>query len=141
MDTQAAQQPTLDIASFPSKAIQVITNPTGFYRTMPRAGGFVEPLVFALVLSLIGIILQLLLGGIFDAGTWSIGFLFLWPILAAIGSFIGAGILYGVWLLMGSQHSYETAYRCMTYMAAISPVTAVFSAVPYLGTSVSTAWA
>jgi uncharacterized membrane protein YdjX (TVP38/TMEM64 family) len=32
------------------------------------------------------------------------------PIAVAIGSFIGAAILFVIWKLMGSQEDYETAY-------------------------------
>lgn len=144
MDTQAMNQSQIDFSSFPAKAIEVITNPVGFYRNMPRTGGLLEPLVFAIVLSLTGIIIQIVLGGLFGLGTFTFGslwFLILWPILVTIFSFIGAGVLYGIWSLMGSQYSYETAYRCMAYMTAIFPVTAVLSVIPYLGTMISTAWA
>lgn len=144
MDTQATQQPKIDLTSFPGTAIEVITNPVSFYRNMARTGGLLEPLVFAIILSLTGIILQFILGGLLGLGASPVGsvwFLILWPILVAIFSFVGAGILYGIWSLMGSQCSYETAYRCMAYMTAIFPVTAVLSIIPYLGTMISTAWA
>jgi len=144
MDTQSMQQSKIDFSSFPAKAIAVITDPVGFYRNMPRTGGLLEPLVFAIVLSLTGIIIQIILGGLFGLGTFTFGslwFLILWPILVTLFSFVGAGILYGIWALMGSQHSFETAYRSMAYMTAIFPVTAVLSVIPYLGTIVSTAWA
>ena len=33
-----------------AQAQQVITDPSGFYRAMPRTGGYSEPLIFALVM-------------------------------------------------------------------------------------------
>ncbi|MEO6696945.1 MAG: YIP1 family protein, partial [Gammaproteobacteria bacterium] len=49
------------------------------------------------------------------------------------GSFIGAGILYVIWKLMGSTQNYETAYRCLAYAYAITPVVTLLGFVPYLG--------
>lgn len=34
---------------------------------------------------------------------------------------------------MGSGESYETAYRCAAYLAALTPITTVLGAIPYLG--------
>jgi len=62
------------------------------------------------------------------------------PIAATIGSFIGAGILYLIWKLMGSERDYEASFRCLAALSAIYPITAVLYLVPYLGTVVSIAW-
>jgi glucan phosphoethanolaminetransferase (alkaline phosphatase superfamily) len=55
------------------------------------------------------------------------------PIFIVIGCFIGAAILFVIWKLMGSQESFETAFRCAAYMSAISPITAVLGVIPWIG--------
>jgi len=41
---------------------------------------------------------------------------------------------------MGSGESYETAYRCAAYASAITPITALIGAIPYLGMLAGLAW-
>ncbi|NOZ11606.1 MAG: hypothetical protein GXP09_11265 [Gammaproteobacteria bacterium] len=139
-----AEQKSPDFSQIPNTAIKVITNPVGFYRDMPKGGGFLEPLVFAvamaLVAALIGIVLSVV--GLGATGMMAAGVLMIImvPIGVVVGSFIGAGILYLIWIVMGSKESYETAFRCIAYMTAISPITALVGVMPYLGTIISVAW-
>lgn len=138
------EQKSPDFSQIPNTAIKVITNPVGFYRDMPKSGGFLDPLVFAvamaLVAALIGIVFSVM--GLGATGMMAVGVIaiIVVPIAVVIGSFIGAGILYLVWMVMGSKESYETAFRCIAYMTAISPITALVGAIPYLGTIISVAW-
>ncbi len=46
------------IASSVTTAISVITNPIGFFRTMPKTGGLIEPLIFLALIGGVGGILQ-----------------------------------------------------------------------------------
>ncbi|HEC12400.1 MAG TPA: hypothetical protein ENI80_03980 [Acidiferrobacteraceae bacterium] len=139
-----AGQKSPDFSQIPNTAIKVITNPVGFYRDMPKSGGFLEPLVFAvamaLVAALVGIVLSFM--GLGATGMMAAGMIaiIVVPIAVVIGSFIGAGILYLIWMIMGSKESYETAFRCIAYMTAISPITALVGAMPYLGTIISVVW-
>ena len=125
-------------------AIKVITNPVGFYRELPKTGGFANPVIFLLVMAVImGIVIAIFsLIGVGAVGAMSAGFgaIIVMPISALIGSFIGAGILFVVWKLMGSSESYETAYRCGAYSAAIHPITTVLGLIPYIGTVVGVVW-
>jgi hypothetical protein len=75
-------------------------------------------------------------GGGMGASLYPIIFM---PIAAAIGSFIGAAIIFVIWKLMGSQENYETSYRCMAYLMALAPITAIFSAIPYAGVIINMA--
>src|SRR4030042_1303997 len=61
------------------------------------------------------------------------------PIIIGIFGFVGAAILFGIWKLMGSQESYETAYRCVAYISALTPITAVLGLVPFIGGAVGIA--
>jgi hypothetical protein len=128
----------INFAAIPQTAIRVITSPAEFYREMPKSGGFVEPLVFVVAMGCIAGIIQTVFNFVlyfsdmaFMAKVMS---LIMMPIFAAIGSFIGAAILFFIWKLMGSQESYETSYRCAAYLSAVTPITALIGIIPYFGT-------
>ncbi|MBN1904664.1 MAG: YIP1 family protein, partial [Deltaproteobacteria bacterium] len=125
-------------------AMKVITNPVGFFRDMPKTGGFIEPLIFAVALGLVSGVITAILS-IFSLGSvvsfWmGLAFIIYYPIMLAIGSFIGALILFIIWKIMGSQEPYETAYRCMAYAMAISPITVLLQIIPYIGAILGLAW-
>lgn len=128
---------SIDFAAMPQTAINVITKPAEFFQGMPKTGGFLEPLVFAVIMGFIAGIIHAVLG-LFGAGygggmTGGLGVIIIMPIAVAIFSFIGAAIMFVIWKLMGSQEDYETAYRCGAYLTALAPITAVISVVPYAG--------
>lgn len=136
-----------DINTVISDAKKIVTQPRAFYRDMPRTGGFTNPLLFvvsiAIVMAVVGLALSLIgllkYSPMMGAG---IGFaaLIMAPIVAVIGSFIGAAIVFVIWKLMGSTQNYETAYRCVAYTFAIAPIIAVISIIPYLGGIAQTCW-
>lgn len=123
---------------------QVIMNPAGFYRNMPKVGGFVDPLIFAVVLGVVSGVVRAALGLIHMGATVSViaalSAVIVVPIFVAIFGFVGAAIIFVIWKLMGSSESYETAYRCGAYTLAISPITAIADLIPYLGGLVGLAW-
>jgi hypothetical protein len=53
-----AQQTKLDLSLIPQQVVQIITNPVGFFQQMPRRGGYLEPLVFMLILGVIAGFIQ-----------------------------------------------------------------------------------
>ncbi len=133
------------LATILDSAKRVITDPAGFYRSMPQDGGFAAPVIFVLVMAVVsGIIVALLamLGGGMGAAGVPVGFMavVMLPIMALIGSFIGAAIMFVIWKLMGSDRSFETAYRCVAYAAAIMPITTLLALIPYLGSIVKVLW-
>lgn len=135
----------IDFAKIPQTAIKVVTTPAEFFREMPKTGGFVEPLVFMMIMGAI----SGLIGGLFQAVSNLLGLhlyagmqmgvasIILLPIIFALGSavfgFVSAAILFVIWKLMGSNESFETAYRCVAYLAALSPITTVLGIIPYIG--------
>ena len=138
----AAGQPNFQ--AIPSLAINVITNPIGFYQAMPRSGGLLDPLVFMVILSVVAGVLSAIvntmgfgMGGAMAGGLIAI---IMVPILVVIFGFVGAGIAYVIWNIMGSQENFETAFRCVAYTAAIAPITAILKLVPYLGSFASALW-
>lgn len=138
----AGRQP--DFAAIPQLALKVITDPVGFYQSMKKSGGYVEPLIFMIVLSVIAGVISAVLGmaglGMAGAMTGGLIAIIMVPILVVIFGFIGAGIAYVIWNMMGSQENFETAFRCVAYTAAIAPINAVLNLVPYIGSAVSALW-
>jgi hypothetical protein len=133
------QKQGVDFAAMPQTAIKVVTGPAVFFREMPKTGGFGEPLLFLMVMGAVTGLIQavLLMFGLVPDVQMSvivaIGSIVLYPLVSAVAGFIVAAILFVVWKLMGSQESYETAYRCMAYVCALLPITAVLGAIPYAG--------
>ncbi|MAC33996.1 MAG: hypothetical protein CME40_00910 [Haliea sp.] len=132
-----------DIGQVVEQAKSVITNPVGYFQTMPKSGGYANPVIFVAVMgAIMGLVSAVisLFGspvGMLAAG---LGAIIIMPIFAVIGAFIGAAILFVIWKLMGSEENYETAFRCQASIAAIYPITALLAIVPYLGTIIAIAW-
>jgi len=127
----------IDFAAIPQTAIKFIKSPALFYRDMPKKGGFVEPLVFMVVMGVIAGLIQAVasLLGLNIAGGMAAGVsaIIIMPIVAVVAGFIGAAIYFVIWKLMGSQEDYETAYRCGAYASAFSPILAITDLIPYAG--------
>ncbi len=130
------------LASIQKTAMSVLTSPSAFFREMPKTGGFVEPLIFMVIMGIIGGLIQTIFSivglhfGIMAMSVWSI---ILFPIYIVIGGFIGAAILFVIWKLLGSQESYETAFRCGAYISVLMPIITVLGLIPYLGSAVGIA--
>lgn len=121
---------------------RVLTDPAGFFRTMPKQGGWKEPALFLVAMVVAAQIASLILGVGFRVFTgWSI----VKVILGSMGAFIGGlimlpiGIMIGlviahvIWMILGSKENIETSFRCVCYMAAITPVSAFAGALPWVG--------
>ncbi|MEI6562896.1 MAG: Yip1 family protein [bacterium] len=123
---------------------KVILTPTEFYRGMPKIGGFVDPLIFAVVLGFVTGIIHAILGLVHIGPVMSVKMalvaVIMMPVWVLIGGFIGAAIIFVIWKLMGSNESYETAYRCGAYASAVSPITALAGAIPVVGPLVGLVW-
>ena len=129
---------------FVDQAINVITNPIGFYRSMPKSGGFADPLIFMIVLSVtsgvVAAIISAIGFGVRGAMIGGFGAIVLVPIMATIFGFIAAAIFFVIWKVMGSDENYETAYRCVAYSSAIGPVVTVIGMIPAIGSIVNAVW-
>ncbi len=122
-------------------AVAIAKNPVVFYQNMPKTGGYVPPMVFVIVMSvLVGGIMfvYFLLGlGLLGSAAIGLGTILMTVIFALIGSFIAATVMYVIWKLMGSTETYETTYRCVAYAAVASPVSALLGPVPYIGSVIA----
>jgi hypothetical protein len=110
---------------------------------MPKTGGFVEPLIFMVIMGVISGLIQTIFSTISlnvpGGMAMGVGSIILVPIFAAIFGFVGAAILFVIWRLLGSQESYETAYRCGAYLSVLMPIVTLFGLIPYLGSAVGIA--
>ena len=135
----------INFAAMLQIAVRILTAPAESFREMPKKGGFLEPLVFALFMGLTAsIILAIwsLLGFGYGGGaTPGVAAIFLsiiyMPVIFAICSFIGAAIVFLIWKLIGSTKNYEVFYRCIAYLMALAPIIAIIEVVPYAGTILS----
>lgn len=127
----------IDFAAIPLTAVKVLTSPAEFFRSMQKTGGFIEPLVFMVVMGVVSGIIQAVLNllhlNIMGGMAAGVGSIIIMPIAIAIFGFIGAGIVFVIWKVMGSQESYETAFRCVAYMGVLSPITTILGIIPFLG--------
>ena len=111
----------------------VVLQPANFFSGILRQGDFVNPLIFAIICYEVSIVL----GGIIGLALGTRGFggfisgIILGPIIAAIGLFIGAGIIHLlVMLIVGSRNSgFEGTFRVVAYSA----VTSLVSWIPFIG--------
>jgi hypothetical protein len=123
------------VQSFVGTVRNVVTAPVGFFRGIRREGDFLNPLLFAIICYEVSAILGGLLSLVGVTGTKGFGSflvgIILAPIGAAIGLFIGAGILHLlVMLIVGSRNSgFESTFRVSSY----SSVTSLVSWIPFIG--------
>jgi hypothetical protein len=137
------------VGSFVATAREIIVNPVGFFRSVPRQGGFVPPLVFAVICAVIsgllggilGLLINLIAGnGVGTAVGSLFGTLIITPIVTAIGLFIGAGIYHLLVYLLARPGSagFEATFRVVAYASVIQLVTWL-AAIPILGQLVALA--
>lgn len=117
---------------------QIVLDPVGFYKHLPVSKKWEAPLIFiALMGVLTGIVSVVYTFGM-KAAAFSL--LIMMPIMAVIGSFVGAAILFVIWHLMGSKQDYKRAYDCVAYSFVIMPAVALISFLPYLPGAIQTVW-
>ena len=132
----AAFRYTDPVQTFIATVQAVVLRPVDFFRGILRQGDLINPLIFARICYEVAAILGGLLR-VVGIGATNQGFgeflvsIILAPIFAAIGLFIGAGILHLlVMLIVGSRNSgFEATFRVVAYSA----VTSLVSWIPYIG--------
>ena len=132
------------IAPIINTAIKVITDPLGFFKNMAKSGGFIEPLIFIVAMGIVSGILQAILAVLgFVRGvpfSMALASIIIAPVLMAVFGFAVAFVLFIIWKIMGSQESYETAFRCNAYVASITPINTVLAVIPYIGPVLGFVW-
>ncbi len=119
-------------------AIKLVMNPADFFRTMPKTGGVIDPLLYVVMAALLSVVISAVESSIlYGAGVHDLAMLLIWliivPLIAAIMSFFVAAVCFAIWSFTGSSENYEASYRCLAYMHILMPITILLSFVPYLG--------
>jgi hypothetical protein len=132
------------VPSFIRTVREVILNPVGFYRGVPRQGNFLSPVLFAAICSLIsaviggilGFILRVALGdgGVGGAFGRLLSTIIGAPIGTIIGLFIGAAIYHLLVLLVvrPRHEGYEATFKALAYASAVN-VFSFLAFIPILG--------
>lgn len=134
-----------DFTAFPARALRVLAAPAAFFREMPRAGGFIDPLAFVIAIGLVNGLIAAF-GSLFTPAaplSSAVGALVVTPLVAAVGSFIAGGVLFLVWRILGSRQDFEAAYRCLAAIYVITPIAGLLGLIPGLalvGTLVALGW-
>ena len=131
---------------------KVITSPSAFYESMPKEGGYGEPLKFALInFIVLGIgsaiitILYNLIGFSLPSNVSLMGTsttiateitiisvisdIIITPIIGIIGLFVSGVILFILFKIVGGSGSYEGTVRILSYSSAVS----LLAWIPLLG--------
>ncbi len=129
---------------------KVLMSPKEYFQSMEKTGGYVEPIIkvviYGLASGMIALILSLLhlgaMGGLVGRAA-GIGSLFMAPIIAVIGLFIGGLILLIISMICKGNTDFEANVRVIASIQVISPISAlagIFSGFNlYLGAVVSIA--
>lgn len=113
-------------------AVQVVTDPHGFFQTMPREGGYEAPGIFAAAMLFVYAAVFALFALFHMHIVAMLSALILMPIFGAIGLLIGSAILLFLSRALGGEATFESSFRISAYTSALSPIAAVASIVPYL---------
>jgi hypothetical protein len=136
----------------------VLFNPSEFFRKMPVTGGLTDPLLYALIVGMVGMMFlylwQVLFKGVAQnfmpsgmtqaagphmlQGVDMAVLTFLTPFLIIIGLFISTGILH-LFLMMvkGARAGYEATFRVLAYGYSAN----IFFIIPICGSFIGGIWA
>jgi hypothetical protein len=132
---------------------EALFHPTLFYSRMPVDRGLTNPLIFAILMGvlggLIGLVYQFLMmsffGNMFESqgfGDLSVPMMIGWaiglPILTIVGLFLGGGILHVCLMIVrGNRRGFEATFRVIAYGMS----TQIFAIIPFLGGLIGGIWA
>ncbi len=128
--------------SFVGTVREMVTRPAGFFRGIARRGDYANPLIFALICTVISTAIGGFLGilyatlgiggtGVGEAAGAFVASMFFTPIILAIGLFVGAGILHLLVALIikPAETGFESTFRVVSY----TNVTELVAWVPVIG--------
>jgi len=136
---------------------EVLFRPSEFYRKMPVVGGLTEPLLYALIVGMVGLMFsymwQIATRGTMESmmpgmpagaghemlqGTGLAFLAFFSPLIVILGLFLSAGILHVCLLLVrGTTAGFEGTFRVVSYGYSVN----LFLVVPFCGYPLMVVWA
>lgn len=135
------------LQAFLSTLKMVLLAPTKFYGRMPRRGGLSNPLIFALVMGVLGKVLALTwqqvlflrFGQLPETNLpYLIAIAIALPFIVLAGLYIGSAIVHVCLTLVGGNRSgFEATFRVIAYSGA----TEIFSLIPIIGSMVTVIYA
>jgi hypothetical protein len=131
------------MADMKNVVLKLFVSPSTFFREMPKAEGFVKPLMFMVLVSVVdGFILSMSSLVNFKSASdvgMAVASVILLPLGIGISGFAASAILFAVWKMMGSQESYKTAYQCFAWIWATTPIITLAGLIPYIGPAIGIA--
>lgn len=131
---------------------EVLFHPTRFYSRMPVDRGLINPLIFALVMGVLGgmfglvyeFVLNYVVGSLFQTPVFGdlsapmmIGSAVGLPILTLVGVFVATAVLHVCLMIVrGNRNGFEATFRVTGYAMS----TQIFGAIPILGGLVGGIW-
>lgn len=113
------------------------TSPVELYQNFEKEGGYLEPVVYTVLMSLIGEIILIFFLMLFHLKlsyfTFSILICIMFIPLILISFFISSLISHLIWTALGSKESFETSLRCNASFTALLPAGILVSIVPFFG--------
>jgi hypothetical protein len=129
--------------AFLSTLKEVLLSPTQFYRRMPTKGGFKSPLIFGLILGVLGGVLALAWQRVFMfrlgqfqeiAMTHLVEITIALPLLVLVGLYIISAIVHLCLVVVGgNRRGFEGTFRVIAYAGA----TDIFSIIPFIGSLIA----
>ncbi|MFB0507358.1 MAG: YIP1 family protein [Thermodesulfobacteriota bacterium] len=118
---------------------EVLLSPTQFYRRMPTRGGFKHPLIFGLILGVLGGVLGLAWQRVFMlrigqspgiTTTHLVGITIGLPLIVLVTLYLGSAIIHLCLMVVGgNRRGFEATFRVVAY----SWSTQIFALIPFVG--------
>ena len=106
------------------------TKPNAIYDNFEKEGGYIEPIVYIVLMNIFGSIILFILSLLTPL---SLIISFLATPLGIISTFVTAGILHFIWVFLGSKETYETSFRCIASFAPLMPISSIIYSIPFIG--------
>jgi hypothetical protein len=118
---------------------EVLLSPAKFYHRMPTRGGMTNPLIFALILGVLGKVFGLTWQQVFSlrfgqlpeiAPIYFVGITVVLPFIVLISLYIGSAIVHTCLTIVGgNRRGFEVTFRVIAYSGA----TEIFYLIPFVG--------
>ena len=117
---------------------QLLTAPQAFYRQLPRAGGYLAPLLFVLILSCTSLFLPVVgksyaliaNGAPVSVLQPALGWGFVFSLIGIPLAVVGSGACFLIWKMLGSQQPYAVAFQCVATLAVLVPFAVLLAQIP-----------